>query len=380
MAYTYEEAAKSVIQAGQELVKRGLVARTWGNISARISDTHFLITPSGQSYDTLTPEKLVAVSIADCSYTGDIRPSGEKGVHAEAYKYHRDVNFVIHTHQTFATALSVMGRDIELTDERSMALMGEKIICGEYAISSTRRLMKRMSDAIQKNPLCYAFLMKNHGMLCLGNNDRHAFAISTETEEICKRKIAEQLKIGTFTEEGLREAFRKKAETGVYSLHERNGEKRRARIGKETDVAAFLKNRDEIQTQLRETGKAQAVRISENETLRTFSETGAPLYPMIDDMAQIVGTKINCVTPDTPMKKMAEALEKQNALFLRGVGAICVGADEDEARAVEQVLRKDVTCHMYALCMNAAIPLESLDAAFQRKNYVKNYSKQMSQE
>ena len=43
--YSREEAAKKIIESGLMLVERGLIARTWGNISARVSDTEFMITP-----------------------------------------------------------------------------------------------------------------------------------------------------------------------------------------------------------------------------------------------------------------------------------------------------------------------------------------------
>ena len=65
MAYNENEARALVIRAGHLLTERGLIARTWGNISARISDSEFIITPSGLAYDTLRPEQLVRVSIAD---------------------------------------------------------------------------------------------------------------------------------------------------------------------------------------------------------------------------------------------------------------------------------------------------------------------------
>ena len=56
MAYSITEAKEHVIRAGVKLVETGLIARTWGNISARISDTQFVITPSGLAYETLTPD------------------------------------------------------------------------------------------------------------------------------------------------------------------------------------------------------------------------------------------------------------------------------------------------------------------------------------
>ena len=47
MAYELQEAKKLVIEAGLRLLKEGLIVRTWGNISARISGEQFVITPSG---------------------------------------------------------------------------------------------------------------------------------------------------------------------------------------------------------------------------------------------------------------------------------------------------------------------------------------------
>ena len=68
MGYTEEKARELVIEAGLRLLEEGLIARTWGNISARISEDQFIITPSGLAYETLEPEQLVKVNIMDCSY------------------------------------------------------------------------------------------------------------------------------------------------------------------------------------------------------------------------------------------------------------------------------------------------------------------------
>ena len=120
MAYEIEEAKKLVIEAGKKLIETGLIARTWGNVSARISDTQFVITPSGRAYETLTPDELVVVNIEDCSYDGDIKPSSEKGVHAAAYRHHPTVDFVIHTHQKYATIVSITGMEISAQKGRDV--------------------------------------------------------------------------------------------------------------------------------------------------------------------------------------------------------------------------------------------------------------------
>ena len=63
--YDVQTAKELVVLAGKRLVETGLIARTWGNVSARISDTQFVITPSGRAYETLTPEEVVVVNIDD---------------------------------------------------------------------------------------------------------------------------------------------------------------------------------------------------------------------------------------------------------------------------------------------------------------------------
>ncbi|MFA5741975.1 MAG: class II aldolase/adducin family protein, partial [Candidatus Izemoplasmatales bacterium] len=112
MMYSEIEAKRLVIQAGKQLIKNGLIARTWGNISARISDTQFVISPSGKAYETLLPEQIVTVNISDCSYSGSIKPSTEKGIHADVYRLRPEANFIIHTHQTKASVVSIAGEDI----------------------------------------------------------------------------------------------------------------------------------------------------------------------------------------------------------------------------------------------------------------------------
>ena len=98
-----------ICNTGRELLEDGLVARTWGNVSARADDAHYLVTPSGMDYGSITPEDIALCDLADRKWTGPRRPSGERAVHALAYSMFEDVNFVIHTHQTYASALGLCG-------------------------------------------------------------------------------------------------------------------------------------------------------------------------------------------------------------------------------------------------------------------------------
>ena len=172
--YTEAEARALVIEAGHKLLQTELVARTWGNISARISDTEFIITPSGRAYETLSPAELVKVKIADLSYEGEIKPSSEKGIHADAYALRRDVNFIIHTHQLYASAVGVENRDLPFAP------------CAGYGLPGTGKLRRAVCDAIAANHGSRSFLMTKHGALCLGEDFADAFRLAQELEENCK--------------------------------------------------------------------------------------------------------------------------------------------------------------------------------------------------
>ena len=178
MAYDVEEAKKLVVEAGKKLLETGLIARTWGNVSARISDTQFVITPSGRAYDTLTPDEVVVVNIDDCSHEGDIKPSSEKGIHADAYKHHPLVNFVIHTHQKAATIVSITGMEIKNVYNEFKPVLGDYVPVAEYAMSTTNPLRKKVEKCMMMNPSCRAFMLMHHGTLCLGESFDQAFEVA----------------------------------------------------------------------------------------------------------------------------------------------------------------------------------------------------------
>lgn len=174
MGYSIEEAKKLIIKAGLELCEKKLIARTWGNISARISDTEFVITPSGIPYDQVNENNLVVVKIEDCSWSGDVKPSGEKKVHAAIYKNRSDVNFILHTHQNYATAISVDGLDKDF------------VATAKYGLPSTKTLVKNIEKAVLANPKMNAVLMARHGAVIYASNYDGAFKIALDLEEKSK--------------------------------------------------------------------------------------------------------------------------------------------------------------------------------------------------
>lgn len=336
MAYDIKTAEDKILKACKLLVEKGLIARTWGNISARLSTDEFLVTPSGRSYDTLKAEELVRVRIKDHSYDGDIKPSSEKGMHAELYKLRKDCNFIIHTHQSNASALSVYGEDFnldeyseEIVSPEDKLVLGQVIPCAKYGLSSTKRLTNNIARSAKENPESCTVLMKHHGAVIMGKDDEEAFKACDVLEEVCGR------------------IYEKKC-----------GEKIHEYVvdwqGKEIEKGYEL--------------VAKAPYIME------MCRRGKRVYAYLDDMAMISGYTTECIKDRSDEKELQKAIEGRNAVLVKDVGAICFAPDKEEAEAVAIILEKN--CRAANLALKKALsPVNKISAAVERKIYVEKYSK-----
>ena len=83
-----ENLKKEVCEANLELVKRGVVIYTWGNVSGISDDRKYMvIKPSGVDYSTMKDEDMVVVELATGNVIeGKWKPSSDTPTHLELYK------------------------------------------------------------------------------------------------------------------------------------------------------------------------------------------------------------------------------------------------------------------------------------------------------
>jgi L-ribulose-5-phosphate 4-epimerase len=109
-----ENLKKAVCAANLELVSRGLVVETWGNLSG-IDRTRGLVVikPSGVAYSALRPRDMVVVSLATGRVVeGTLQPSSDTPTHLELYRAFAGIGGVAHTHSLYATAWAQARREI----------------------------------------------------------------------------------------------------------------------------------------------------------------------------------------------------------------------------------------------------------------------------
>lgn len=344
MAYDINEAKILVIEAAKTLLEEGLVARTWGNVSARIDDKHFVITPTGRAYKDLMPADIVPVNMKKLSYAGKIKPSSEVGIHAAAYNARSEANFVIHTHQPNASSLSALGGHflpVGTVDEEAAKLLGPAIPCAEYGHPGSRKLRNAVNAIITQSFEANAVLMQNHGAIAIGESYENALEIIEKLEEVA----------GKFYETLIGE----KKLTG----------------GRSGEVKILKSNNPETVER-----KGHAVIHVRTPYIVRISEEGKTLLPYLDDMAQIGGVDIKCVEKNAGNQKIRDALRGRNAILVKGKGALVTGETADDAKATALILEKNCMAAYLAQKMGAA-PISRINAVLDRNIYIRKYSRLM---
>lgn len=101
-----ESLKREVCRANLELVARGLVIETWGNVSGIDRERGLVvIKPSGVPYDGMKPVHMTVVSLETGKVVeGKFKPSSDTETHLILYRSFPKIGGVVHTHSLYATA------------------------------------------------------------------------------------------------------------------------------------------------------------------------------------------------------------------------------------------------------------------------------------
>ena len=179
----YDSYKKQVVDTAQSLTRKGFLMATGGNLSVRIlGQKLFAITPSNYDYMKMTPDDVCILDFELNQVEGTLPPSVESAMHGAIYQVRLDVNAVAHTHQVYASALSLIKSPIPTLFDEQARFLGRTVEIIPYAPSGTGFLR----DVVAKHVKSHnnAFLMQNHGALCLGHDLERA-AHNVEILEKC---------------------------------------------------------------------------------------------------------------------------------------------------------------------------------------------------
>ena len=179
----FDSAKFLVVETAQKLVEKGYLMATGGNLSVRITgQAAFAITPSNYNYMKMTPEDVCVLTFDLQPIEGKLKPSVEAGMHAGIYRVRGDVNAIIHTHQVYTSALTLIQAPIPALFDEQVRFLGRSVEIIPYAPSGTGMLAKKVAKHIQDHN--NAFMMQNHGALVFGHDMQRAVC-NVEVLEKC---------------------------------------------------------------------------------------------------------------------------------------------------------------------------------------------------
>ena len=162
-----------IVEAAQSLVRKGTLMATGGNVSLRIpGQAAFAITPSNYDYMKMVPDDICVLDFNLKVLEGQLKPSVESAMHCAIYQVRGDVNAIVHTHQVYASALSLIKAPIPALFDEQARFLGRSVEIIPYAPSGTGFLKDVVAKHVRNHD--NAFMMQNHGALVLGHDMERA--------------------------------------------------------------------------------------------------------------------------------------------------------------------------------------------------------------
>ena len=169
----YETSKAQIVDTSQELVRKGYLMATGGNVSVRLpGQDGFAITPSNYDYMKMTAGDICILDFNLSMLEGHLAPSVESAMHGAIYQVRPDVNAIIHTHQVYTSALTLVKAPIPALFDEQVRFLGRSVDIIPYAPSGTGMLKDTVAKHVKNHN--NAFMMQNHGALVFGHDMERA--------------------------------------------------------------------------------------------------------------------------------------------------------------------------------------------------------------
>jgi L-fuculose-phosphate aldolase len=180
----------AIVETCRRLHARDLIGAGEGNVSARLGEDRFLVTPSGANKGYLAPADLVVVDGRGAVVSGTGRASTELRMHLAAYAARTDVSAVVHAHPITAVALTVAGLPPpnDLVPEAAVTL-GE-IAVAPFATPGTDEVPGSLAPLWAGHDVV---LLERHGALALGRSLGEAFDRMETLERVARVALVARL-------------------------------------------------------------------------------------------------------------------------------------------------------------------------------------------
>lgn len=187
-----DELKQKLIDAGCVLEAEGQGDLTRGHVSVRVpgDPSHFFMKPHSFGFDEITLENLVICNLEGEKVAGGGRKHSEVYIHSEIFKQRPDVNSVIHTHPTYAVALSATGQSLQPISQPSVAFSdGLPYYNDTIDLIRSKEMGAGVARALGS---CKAVLMRNHGVAVVGATLEESTILAIMLDNACHIQLLAQ--------------------------------------------------------------------------------------------------------------------------------------------------------------------------------------------
>ena len=196
-----EELKDRVCAANLDLVDKGVVIYTWGNVSGISDDRKYMvIKPSGVDYAGMSPDDMVVVNIETGEKVeGKWNPSSDTKTHLALYRKYPEIKGIVHTHSTNAVAFAQAGIDIPALGTTQADYFYGDIPCareltkGEVESDYEANTGKVIVETIENrrlNPIAVpGIVVKNHGPFAWGKSPENAVYNAVVMEKVAEMDL-----------------------------------------------------------------------------------------------------------------------------------------------------------------------------------------------
>lgn len=170
------------------LFQRGYSVGGAGNVSVRLDDGGFLVTPTGGSLGRLTAAGLARIDSNGVPVEGP-KPSKEFAFHRALFECRPDTGAIVHLHSTYLTALSCLE---DLPQENALRPFTPYYVMRvgylpviPYYRPGAPEIARDLVAAARAHPVS-AFLLASHGVVVLGADIEDAVNNAEELEETAR--------------------------------------------------------------------------------------------------------------------------------------------------------------------------------------------------
>ncbi len=177
---------EQICRFGRSLFERGLTPGSSGNISVRLDDGGWLVTPTNASLGFLDPARLSRLDATGRLISGDA-PTKEIPLHTAMYETRKSAHAIVHLHCTHCVALSMLP-EIDAREPLPPMTPYYVMRCGATALLPYFRPGDpTVADAIRGLAGKYScVLLANHGPVVAAETLEAAVFAAEELEETAK--------------------------------------------------------------------------------------------------------------------------------------------------------------------------------------------------